>query len=312
MDTWIDLNTQTHYEVKQSWEQKETQDIFNSALEKNEKLRNFIIKWIKNDLLNNGWTLEATNTSYFWISENIWLQIYRKSWNWHIYKYSKENWLEFVASLYWLKNDEFLEFAERESWYDLDNWKLSKDWKEVIKILSNWNINSEYIKWINNINFFTDLQWVFWMIKTLQLWEKLEKLDLWYFERTIIWWTSRIKEVLYFKQHWYISDEDFPQLLIRAIKELPNQSSDTRFYKNAKWERMWMEVTKQELSQYLKPKEWEGLITQEMYDQCIKLIDRRNELIRKKEEAKESTKWNLKIEKEKKTVLDKISDLLGW
>jgi hypothetical protein len=64
-----------------------------------------------------------------------------------------------------------------------------------------------------------------------------------------------------------------------------------RFYKNALWERMWMEVTKEELDQYLKPEEWDPLITQEMYNNCLERIKARDKYIAERKSTREET-WN--------------------
>jgi hypothetical protein len=43
---------------------------------------------------------------------------------------------------------------------------------------------------------------------------------------------------------------------------------------------MWMEVTKEELDEYLNPTEWLPLITKKMYDDCLEIIKKREEYIR--------------------------------
>jgi hypothetical protein len=311
MDTWIDLNTQTYYEVKQSWEQKGAQDVINGVLEKENQRKELIVNWIKNDLINTWWTIEATNSSHFWVYKNIWLQVYKELDYWHLYKYSEQNWFENYSWLNGIFWDEYIVTYAKEAWYDIKDKSIYKYEKEIALLLQNWEINSKYIEALSNISFYQNMWMYWWMMKTIIEWWKL-KWSLKYIDSWIISWAVRIKDIVFFAWKWYIEEKEIPKLLKRAIQELPNQSSDTRFYKNASWLRMWMEVTKQELSQYLKPKEWEAFITQKMYDQCIKLIDIRDELIRKKEEAKESTKWNLKIEKEKKWIINKVYDLLGW
>ena len=118
---------------------------------------------------------------------------------------------------------------------------------------------------------------------------------------------------MYFKSKWYISDNDFPKLLKRAITELPNQCSDTRFNNLVQWEFNWkkitMEVTKDELDEYLHPTEWKSLITKEMYDLCLKNIQARDAKINAANKTKE-VKTNVKLETTKKGIIDKVKDIL--
>lgn len=273
-----------------------------------------IISLTREDLLDYWVPLDRISTVHFQVVDNISLALNEKWTEWWFYKYSESRWVEFYMSLSWLKWDKSFKFALKESWHEYIDWEFYKDWELIPQFLESWEINPKYIEALDNINFYSDLQVYFWALKALRSWKKPD-FSVESFYRWIVSWVVRIKELMEYKwdgkiTHSLIPDKDFPKLLIRAIQELPSQCLDTRFYENAKWERMWMEVTKQELDEYLKPTEWEPIITQKMYDECIELINKRDELIQKRKETVEQSKTGLKIEKEKKWVLDKIMSIL--
>ncbi len=305
----MNLNIDNTYINQKIWvENKITQE---KATEEIEKYRKNIIKLMDDDL--RSWTKyeKIKNDLKYDVVWNIWVISYKWVPN-SFYKYSKINWLEYYTNVPWLEKTSILKFWERESWYELNNWKLFKNWKEISQFLNNWNINYEYVKWIDNLNFYLEIQDKFWLMKTVMEGDKIEIDNIIpAFYNSIISWVLRIKDIMYFKSHWYIKDEDFPKLLKRAITELPNQCSDTRFYQNAKWVRMWMEVTKEELDEYLHPTKWQPLITKEMYDECLKNIQKRDAIINSNNKTKE-VKSNVKIENTKKGILDKIKDILGF
>lgn len=291
-----------------SWDQKSPQEILNSSIEQHNKT---VIELIKKDLLKDWIPQKRIDELKFWVIWNIWVLILDgKALSW--YKYSKENWIEYYSNIKWLERDEDLWFWQKESLYELKDWKLYFKWKEIPQFLQNWNVNPEYIKWVDNLNFFTDMQWIFWMMKTVIAWKKLKEFNLGYAYRSIIAWVVRIKEVMYFYSKWYIPETDFERLLLRAIKELPNQCSDTRFYQNWKWERMWMEVTKSELDEYLHPTKWPPLITQSVYDNCLKRIEARDRKINEMNWVKEQSKSQRDVEKTRNWFVDRVKWILGF
>jgi len=206
------------------------------------------------------------------------------------YKYNKENGIEFYMSLKELVRSESYDFWLKCSWYEDIDWKIFRNWEEIKSFLDNWKINPLFIKAVDDIIFYTDVENVFWLLKTLWEWWKLKKFESEATYQSIISWVSRIKEIVYFRWKWYISDEDLPRLLKRAIQELPRQCADMRFYEKWDWERIWMEVTKAELDEYLHPKKWDPLITQKTYDDCVKIIEKRDKFIQEREAKKVDTK----------------------
>jgi hypothetical protein len=276
-----------------SWWPTNPQEVVNSELEKQRKT---IIEWMKQDLIN-GLKLseEEMKALKFDVVWNIWVVINSKWIVSFFYKYT--NWkVEFYTNIKSIQKNEDLPFISSQTWYDLKDWKLSKDWREIPQFTQNWSVKPEFVNSIDTINLFSDMVLILWWMKAIQNWKKLEKFDVWYFELTIIGGLSRIKEVMYFASKWYVPESDFKRLLLRAIQELPNQCSDTRLYKTPKWERMWMEVTKSELDEYLHPTKWEPLITQKMYDDCLKRIEARDRKIKQEETIKKWTRWELDVE----------------
>jgi hypothetical protein len=300
--------TPQHYEVKQSWWVVSPQEQLNKQLEEQ---RQIIIKWMDDDL-KSGWKYEQIKWDLkYEVVWNIWIVIYK--WKPHsFYKYSKENWVEYYTNIKWIQKDEDLQFALGETWYDLKDWKLYKNWQEIQQFLWNWKVNPEFVKSIDDINFFTEIQWVFWAMKTVIKWWKLWNFNIHYFNSTIIAWVTRIKDVMYFAWKWYIPESEISKLLTRAIQELPNQCSDTRFYQNWKWQKLWMEVTKDELDQYLKPAEWKPLITQSMYDNCLKRIEARDRKINGMNWVKEQWKTERDIWKTQIWVVWKVKSILWF
>ena len=296
--------TPPHYEMYLAWES--TKNPLEQAERQLEEQRRIIIKWMDDDLRSGTKYEQIKWDIKYDVVWNIGIIIYKWKPN-TFYKYT--NWkVEFYTNIKSVQNNKFLQFALWETWYEFQDWKLSKDWKEIPQFSDDWKVNPDFVKAIDYINLFEDMQNIFWWMKAIQNWKTLEEFDLWYFELTIISWVSRIKEVMYFASKWYIPESDFKRLLVRAIQELPNQCSDTRLYRTPKWERMWMEVTKEELDEYLKPTQWEPLITQKMYDDCLRRIELRDEKIRREEKVKSWARWKLKTER---TMLDRKSTRLN-
>lgn len=309
--------TPQYYEVKQPWWVISPQEQLNKQLEEQRKV---IIKWMDDDLRSGRKYEQIKWDLKYEVVWNIWVVIYK--WNPHtFYKYSKENWVEDFTNFPWLQKDEHLAFALRETWYELKDWKLIIWGKEILQFLSNWKVNPEFVKWIDNINFYIEIQWVFWLMKSVIKWNKIE-FDYEWMYQSILSWVMRIKDVMYFAwkrdlvsvdEKWTkLTDKEVKKLLKRAIEELPNQCSDTRFVKNARWVEMWMEVTKQELDEYIHPTEWSPLITQKMYDDCLRRIQIRDNRIQEEQKLKEWTKWEVKFEKARKSFSDRAMKILGW
>lgn len=292
-----------------SWEQKSPQEVLNSVVEQQ---RQTIIEWMKRDILRDWISPKRVEELQYDVIWNIWVIVSRGKLA-YLYKYSKENWVEFYTTFPWLQKDDDLPFALKETWYELKDWKLFIWWKEIPQFLWNSQINPVFVKWIDDINFYANIQWIFWMVKVIQKWKKLEEFSISYFEKTIIWWLSRIKDVMYFAWKWYIPQKkDVLRLLKRAVQELPNQCSDMRFVRNPKWQDVWMEVTKQELDEYLHPTEWAPLITQKVYNDCLKRIEARDRKIQEEQRLKEWTRSEIKIEKERKWFADKAMEIIRW
>lgn len=309
MDTGVDLHNPTHYEIKQSWEQKSPQEIIDSALETQREREKKIREWIRNSIKRD---VDIFNTLKIWISWDI-AVLLDSEWDWNVYRYSENYWVEYFTNMSSIINDEYIYERVEELWYTYINWLLSKNWKNIPTFLDNWEVNPDYIKAIADINFISDLHYIHWWKNTIEAWEKVE----WdgfseVFNLMIVSWSFRIKDIVYFAWKWYIPEKDIPKLLKRAISELPNQCGDTRFYQNAQWTRMWAEVTKQEVAEYLKPTQWAPLITQETYDLCIQAIEKRDTLLQKQKEAREQTSTSLEIEKTRNWVLDRVKELLWW
>lgn len=297
-----------------SWEQKSPQDVLNSAIEKQKQV---IIEWIKQKLLEDWITQEKINTLKFDVVWDIWIVINSK-WEIHsFYKYSKNSWVEFMINVFWLKNDSMrdINFALEKSWLEQRNWKFYRSWKEVNWFLANWSINPDFVKEVRDLIFYVDARNVFWLMKSVYEWDKIN-LDISPFYLSIVTWVTRIKDVMYFYSKWYIPQKDFERLLVRAIQELPNQCSDTRFNNLVLWERDWkkvmMVVTKEELDEYLKPTKWTPLITQKMYDDCLRRIEARDRKINEMNWVKEWTKWEIKVEKTRNWFVDRVKWILGF
>ncbi len=310
MDTWIELNNQTYYEVRTSWEEKTAQGFFDSAIENKIERENKIRSLIKGDL---DISIEEFNELKIWVVDDIAI-ILNENLRWNLYIYSENNWLEFLNWLLSAFEDEHASTHAKEAWFEL-KWKsIFKNWKEIKVYLENWEINPNFILAINKINFYQNLWIHYWVIKSIKEW-KWDKvtIDIMSLKASIASWAIRIKDIVYFAWKWYIPEEDDVRMLLRrAIIELPNQCLDTRFYENAQWVRMWLEVTKQELDEYLNPTEWKPLITIEIYNLCIKAIEKRDTLLQNQKETREQASSSLKVEKTKNWMLDKISDLLWW
>ncbi len=304
----MDSNIPQHYEVKQPWWVLSPQEQLNKQLEEQ---RRIIIKWMDDDLRSGRKYEQIKWDLKYEVVWNIWIAIYK--WKPHtFYKYSKENWVEYYTNFPWLQKDEDLPFALKETWYEIKDWKLYRWWKEIPQFWQNWGVNPEFVKWIDDINFYTEVWSILWLMKTIEWWEKLISFDSNSFYFSIIRWVSRIKDVMYFAWKWYIPQKEVSRLLKRAIQELPNQCSDMRFVRNPKWQEVWMEVTKQELDEYLKPTQWAPLITQKMYDECLRRIEARDRKIEEMNWVKEWTKWEIKVEKTKKGFSDRVMGVLKW
>ncbi len=295
-----------------SWWPTSPQEILSSEVERQ---RQTIIELMKQYLLNNVWFTEQELTMVkFDVIWNIWVIINSK-WNVNsLYKYS--NWkAEYYTNLPWLETDVDLPFAQKKSWYELKDWKLSKNWQEILQFLNNWRVNSEFVKWIDDLSFYSEAQITFWLMKSVVEWDKIEFSTKW-MHLSIVRWIMRIKDIMYFASKWYVPEKDFEKLLVRAIQELPNQCSDTRFNNLVLWERDWkkvmMVVTKEELDEYLKPTKWEPLITQKMYDDCLRRIEARDRKINEMNWVKEWTKWEIKVEKTRNWFVDRVKWILGF
>ena len=294
-----------------SWWQQSPQEILNDSVEKYNKI---VIDLIKKDLLKDGIPQERIAELRFWVIWNIWIVIVDwKPLSW--YKYSKENWIEYYTNLPWLQKDEDLWFWEKKSWYKLENWKLSKGWQEIHQFLSNWKINPDFVRWIDDIKFYSEAQNTFWLMKSVVEWDKIEFSIKW-MHLSIVRWIMRIKDVMYFYSKWYVPEKDFEKLLLRAITELPNQCSDTRFNNLVLWRRDWenvtMEVKKDELDEYLHPTKWEPLITQKMYDNCLEKIEVRDKKINWEKWVKEQSKTERKIEWTRNWFVWKVKSILWF
>lgn len=294
-----------------SWVQTSPQDVLSSAIDKQNQT---IIEWMKQSLLKVWISKEKVWTLKFSVVWNIWIVISR--WKLHSwYKYSKENWVEYYTNLPWLDKDEDLPFAQKKSWYELIDWKIFKKWEEIPQFLSNWRINPDFVKWIDDVTFYIEAQVTFWLMKSVIEWNKI-KFDIKWMYLSIVRWIMRIKDVMYFASKWYVPEKDFEKLLLRAIQELPNQCSDTRFNNLVLWEKDWkkitMEVTKSELDEYLKPTKWPPLITQSMYDNCLKRIEARDRKINEMYWVKEEWKTERKIEWTRNWFVDRVKGILGF
>lgn len=294
-----------------SWWPQKPQEVLSSAIEQQ---RQIIIEWMKQYLLKNVWFTEQELTKLkFDVVWDIWIIINSKwflnSW----YKYSKETWLEFYTTLPDIEKDEDLPFALKETWYELKDWKLFIWRKELPQFLPNWSVNPVFVRWIDDINFYTEVWSILWLMKTIEWWKKLTEFDVDSFYFSILAGVTRIKDVMYFAWKWYIpKKEDVLRLLKRAVQELPNQCSDMRFVRNPKWQEVWMEVTKQELDEYLHPTEWSPLITQKMYDDCLKRIEARDRKINEMNWVKEQSRTERKIEWTRNWFVDRVKGILGF
>lgn len=300
--------TPQHYEAKQPWWLISPQEQLNKQLEEQ---RRIIIKWMEDDLMS-GWKYDQIKWDLkYEVVWNIWVVIYKweaNSW----YKYWKNTWVEYYTNLKWTFTNEDLDYSSRDSWYQVKNWKLFRNWQEIPQFLWKWKVNPEFVKWVDNLNFYQDIQLMYWSIKTIESKRKIDKVDVKAIYNSIITWVARIKDIMYFAWKWYIQNDDIPRLLKRAIQELPNQCSDTRFYQTSQWIRMWMEVTKDELDQYLKPAEWKPLITQSMYNDCLKRIEARDRKINEINWVKEESKSQREVEKTRNWFVDRVKWILGY
>jgi len=301
--------TPQYYEVKQPWWVISPQEQLNKQIEEQ---RRIIIKWMDNDLRSGRKYEQIKWDLKYEVVWNFWVVIYK--WEpYAFYKYSKENWVEYYFDFPWLVQYTFFDFWLKESWYEYIDWKLYLKWQEIPQFLQNWQINPEFVKWVDNVNFYADIQRIFWMVKWINNWHKLENFTPEVLNNTIISWVTRIKDIMYFAWKWYIpKKEDVLRLLNRAVKELPNQCSDMRFVKNAWWVEMWMEVTKQELDEYLHPTEWSPLITQKMYDDCLRRIEARDRKINEINWVKEQSRTERKIEWTRNWFVDRVKGILGF
>lgn len=300
-----------------SWEQKNPQEVLNSAVEQQ---RQTIIEWMKKDILKDWISPKRVEELQYDVIWNIWVIVSRGKLA-YLYKYSKDNWVEFYTTFPDLQKSRFLQFALRETWLDLKDWKLYRWEKEIPQFLQNWGVNPEFVRWIDHINFYDEIQNSFWLMKSVMKWNKIEFSYNWMYA-SILSWVMRIKDVMYFAwkkdfvsvdEKWTkFTDEEIKKLLTRAIQELPNQCSDTRFVKNARWVEMWMEVTKSELDEYLHPTQWLPLITQAMYDDCLRRIEIRDRKIQQERDIKQQSQSERKIETQTKSFSDRVLDILKW
>lgn len=308
----MDWNIPQHYEVKQVWWQQIPQEKLNKQVQIEQERQKHIIWEVQNFLIKDGSNPERVKELIYWFVWDI-VVVTNKEWKFNFFKYSKENWVEFYANPESLEKDEDLPFALKETWYDLKNGKLFIWWKEIPQFLANWNINSEFMIWIDNINFYTEVWSILWLTKTIEWWKQLRKFNADSFYFSILAGVTRIKDVMYFAWKWYIpKKEDVLRLLKRAVQELPNQCSDMRFVRNPKWQEVWMEVTKQELDEYLHPTEWSPLITQKMYDDCLKRIEARDRKINEMNWVKEQSRTERKIEWTRNWFVDRVKGILGF
>lgn len=320
-----------HYENYMAWDNMENP--LEQAERQLEEQRRVIIKWMDDDL-RSGTKYEKIKWELRYdVVWNIWIAIYKWEPN-SFYKYT--NWkVEYYTNLPWLLEHTFFYFWLRETWYEFKDWKLSKNWQEIPQFITNWNVNPEFVKAISDIDFYAEIQDIFWLMKSIDNWKKVEWLDGDSFNFSIIRWVSRIEDVMYFYVKWYLNEEETRKLLLRAIEELPNQCSDTRFYKNWKWEFMWLEVTKieldayltwtpvtkslrrwikltdEELKRYIDLTNWKPLITQKVYDECLRRIEARDKKINDMNWVKKQWQVDREIWKTQIWVVWKVLWILG-
>ncbi|MDR3150271.1 MAG: hypothetical protein LBU14_01230 [Candidatus Peribacteria bacterium] len=71
-----------------------------------------------------------------------------------------------------------------------------------------------------------------------------------------------------------------------------------------------MEVTKDELEQYLKPEKGLPLITQSMYDDCLKRIQKRDKYIEEAEKRNKEELEEIKRTVEESTIKSMVQEVL--
>jgi hypothetical protein len=125
-----------------------------------------VIGIMKEDLLKDWISQERMNESKFWVVWNIWVLI--ADW-----KPLQDNWIEYFSNLPWLEEDSDLQFALWETWYQMKEWKIFRNWQEIPQFLENWNINPKFVEAVDNLSFYADIQWVFWMVKAIKNWKKI-------------------------------------------------------------------------------------------------------------------------------------------
>lgn len=230
------------------------------------------------------------------------------------YKYSKTNWFEFYSSIAYVFKEDDSRNRANKAWYDINNGKIYKKWVEISKFLTNWELNSDFVKAVDDISFMLDMRYTYGTQKTLKAWMKIE----WTWDMTkeiniaIVSWVMRIKDVIFYAGKWYIPEKNIPILLTRAIQELPKQCSDMRFFQDINGARIWAEVTKDELDQYLKPAEWKPFITQSMYNDCLKRIEARDSKINEMNWVKEQSRSQREVEKTRNWFVDRVKWILWF
>ncbi|MBW7954273.1 hypothetical protein H3C61_00470 [Candidatus Gracilibacteria bacterium] len=294
-----------------SGEQKSHQEVLNSAVEQQ---RQTIIEGMKQDVIKDlGLTKKEVSMLKFDVVGNIGIITNSKGIISFFYKYSKENGVEFYTDLPDIEKDEDLPFALKETGYILKEGKLYIGGKEIPQFLSHGQVNPVFVRGIDNINFYTEVGSILGLRKTIEGGKKLTEFDADSFYFSILAGVTRIKDVMYFAGKGYIpKKEDVLRLLKRAVEELPNQCSDMRFVKNPKGQEVGMEVTKQELDEYLHPTKGTPLITQKMYDDCLRRIEIRDRKINETNLVKEQSKTERKIEGTRNGFVDRVKGILGF
>ncbi|MDD3144739.1 MAG: hypothetical protein PHV23_01365 [Candidatus Gracilibacteria bacterium] len=288
-------------------EQKNHQEVLNSVIEKQKQT---IIEGMKKSLLKAGVSQEKIETLRFDLIGNIGVVINSKGEVHSFYKYGKDTGVEYYTSINGTFTDYDLDYALRDSGYQVKNGKLFKNGQEISQFLPNGKVNTEFVRGVDNINFYEEIQRVYGLMKTIKGGDNIEMIKLKSANNMIISGVARIKDVMYFAGKGYIPNDDIPRLLKRAVQELPNQCSDTRFYQTAQGIRMGMEVTKSELDEYLKPTKGNPLISQKMYDDCLRRIEVRDKKINEMNGVKEQGKTQREVEKTRNGFVDRVKGIL--
>jgi len=339
MDMPADLNAQYSEQMiidNPSW-QSVSQDVIKSAQE------SFLLKkkqsiFLMENELKTDWTsedvLEKVKLDFVWdtlvliydwevrslfrYSEKYWNEIFFNLRIAREQNYNGENfffmsqylagYLEQWNKLIPLKNTDFesIDQVLDESYTPT----IQKKWGEINMFNEDWTLNGRFVRIFNDIAFYNDIAYLKTNKNAVKKWKTLDiPSDSIY--QSIVSWAFRIKDVVWYYSQWCIEKDKFLNILKKAILELPKQCADKRFYKDSNWKRVWFEVTKDELDEYLNPTEWDPLITQETYDRCIKIIEERDKLIKDKKAQKVKTSaeiWEIRAN----WIIDWARKMIKW